>query len=104
LIALRHDSAALGRGGYRPLEVDGGDGNVIAWERRHGDERVIVAANFSADRVKNISVLVAGQGGGVEALLGEVDVALGGDGALTIESISGRELVALRLAPAKAIH
>ena len=70
----------------------------------YGEERVIVAADFSADRLENISVLAAGQSGGVEALLGEVDVALGGDGTLTIESMSGRELVALRLAPAKAAH
>ncbi|MEJ2515586.1 MAG: alpha-amylase family glycosyl hydrolase [Gammaproteobacteria bacterium] len=60
LIGLRHDYAALGRGGYRPLEVSGGGGDVIAWERTHDDQRLVVIANFSAEPVRDVPVVVPG--------------------------------------------
>ena len=45
LLALRRRTPALSIGGYAPAE---GDTDVLAFERTHGDERLLVALNLSA--------------------------------------------------------
>ncbi len=98
LIALRHASPALGRGGYRPLEVTRGDSDVIAWERMHGDERVVVLANFSADAVADVAVALPGAAAaGLERLIGDARAALR-EGRVEVPTLPGRALVAYRLA------
>src|SRR5205807_560541 len=49
LIWLRRGSEALQVGSYAGLDVE--DPRVFAFERRVGDERVLVALNFSDERV-----------------------------------------------------
>jgi len=46
LLALRRKHAALAQGDFRLIDADG---TVLAYERWHGDERIIVALNLGAD-------------------------------------------------------
>ena len=48
LIALRHLRPALSRGAYRLLEADG---DVLAYIRETGDDRLLVALNFGSGQV-----------------------------------------------------
>jgi len=57
LIRLRHEHAALGRGGYQGLEVAGAeDGKVVAYMRMHDDEKVLAVANVSADPLASTQI------------------------------------------------
>jgi glycosidase len=47
LLALRRSSAALSRGAYRSLDVPGALSECFLFERVAGDERLLVALNFS---------------------------------------------------------
>ena len=49
LLALRRRTPALERGVFRPLPAPAG---VLAWERRHGGSRALVAVNFADDERK----------------------------------------------------
>jgi alpha-glucosidase len=48
LIVLRRLHAALTEGGYEPLDAEG---DLFAFARVHGTERLLVAVNFGAERV-----------------------------------------------------
>ena len=90
-------SPAVGRGGYRPLAV-GGSGDVIAWERRHGDERVVVVANLAGAGVERVSVALPLDGGGsLQRLFGTAEASLGAAGELEVAALGARELVAYRV-------
>jgi alpha-glucosidase len=52
LLGVRRGSAALRRGGWEPVDVPEG---VLAYERRDGDDRRVVALNFS-DRPRMVDV------------------------------------------------
>jgi alpha-amylase len=97
LIDVRKKSPAIGRGGYRPLAVSGG-GGVIAWERRHGDERVVVAANLGDTPVELVSVaLPEDAGSALQRLFGAAEASLDAHGTLAIKALGARELVAYRV-------
>jgi len=97
LIELRKNSPAVGRGGYQPLAV-GGSGDVIAWERRHGDERVVVVANLAGAGVERVSVALPLDGGGsLQRLFGTAEASLGAAGELEVAALGARELVAYRV-------
>jgi alpha-amylase len=98
LIALRKAHGALARGTYRPLAVDGSS-EVIAWERRLGAERVVVAANFAGERAQGLSIAVAASEGSVpRRLLGEAEARPGPAGSLLIPELGPRELAVFDLA------
>lgn len=98
LIALRKSSPALARGGYRPIEV-AGSGDVIAWERSLGAERVVVVANFSKEPAADLSLPVPGAGTGpATRLWGEAELRPAGPGELIVPRLGSRELAAFRLA------
>ena len=48
LLALRRSEAALTEGHYTPIA---GEGGLLAYERRRGSERILVALNFGTDAV-----------------------------------------------------
>jgi alpha-glucosidase len=62
LVRLRRESPALGRGTYRGLAAPNRD--VLAYVREHGDERVLVALNFGAER-RAVDLSDAGSAGEV---------------------------------------
>ena len=97
LIALRKDSQAIGRGGYRPLDVEAGDGDVIAWERTHGEERVIVLANFSTGAAEALEIEVGDRASGAERLLGEAEAVVGDAGVLRVGTLGAHQVAAYRL-------
>jgi alpha-glucosidase len=75
LLALRHQYPALATGDYAGIEV-GGD--LLAYERRSGDQRLVVVLNLGTDPqnfsipewAEGLSVLLSAQGGRDPALLG----------------------------------
>ncbi|WP_404335405.1 alpha-amylase family glycosyl hydrolase [Sphingomonas sp. MMS12-HWE2-04] len=75
LLALRHDHPALALGSYDRIPCDG---DLLAYERRQGDERILVVLNLGnrphnfaiPEWAEGLSVLVAAQGGTDPALLG----------------------------------
>jgi glycosidase len=97
LIALRKDSQAIGRGGYRPLDVEAGDGDVIAWERTHGEERVIVLANFSTGAAEALEIEVGDRASGAERLLGEAEAVVDDAGVLRVGTLGAHQVAAYRL-------
>ena len=96
LIALRDSSPAIGRGGYRSLDVQGGGGDVIAWERALGNERVIVVANIAESPAEGISVALTGRGDRAMPLLGEAAATVD-DSALRMGTLGAHEVAAYRL-------
>jgi alpha-glucosidase len=53
LLALRRTSAALHRGAWRPVApASGQPDGLVAFERTHGAERVLVLLNLTADPVE----------------------------------------------------
>jgi glycosidase len=97
LIALRKSSPAIGRGGYRSLDVGGGGGDVIAWERFRGDEWVIVVANFAEAPADAVSVTVAGGVGSAERILGDEEAKIDDAGVLRIDALGAHQVAAYRL-------
>jgi glycosidase len=74
LLALRHAHPALALGDYRPVEAKG---DLLAWERRLGHDRLLVVLNLG-DRpqafaipewAEGFAVLAAARGGTDPALL-----------------------------------
>lgn len=98
LIALRQQHDALARGTYRPLAVIG-SGDVIAWERQLGAERVVVAANFAAEPALELSItLPAGDALVPRRLFGDAEARPGLSGRLEIPELGPRELAVFELA------
>jgi glycosidase len=60
LIALRHETPAIGQGGQELLDV--GDRDVLAYARRLGDSSALVLLNF-ASRPATVRVPAAASGG-----------------------------------------
>lgn len=75
LLALRRAHPALALGAYHPVAVSG---DLLAYERRHGDDRVLVVLNLGAspqafaipEWAEGLTVRLAAQGGTDPALLG----------------------------------
>jgi alpha-glucosidase len=75
LLKLRHDHPALSLGDYIPVDATG---DVLAYERRRGADRLLVVLNLGAtaqsfaipEWAEGLSVLVAARGGRDPAVLG----------------------------------
>ncbi|RYE04234.1 MAG: DUF3459 domain-containing protein [Sphingomonadales bacterium] len=75
LLTLRHQYPALAIGDYHPIDATG---DVLAYERRHGDQRLLIVLNLGAtpqpfaipEWAEGLSVLAAAQGGTDPAILG----------------------------------
>ncbi|WP_066801377.1 alpha-amylase family glycosyl hydrolase [Sphingomonas soli] len=75
LLALRHAHPALAIGDYRAVDATG---DLLAYERRHGDDRVLVVLNLGAtpqgfsipEWAEALSVIASAQGGSDPAILG----------------------------------
>ena len=75
LLALRHAHPALSLGDYHPADATG---DVLAFERRLGGDRLLIVLNLGAtpqgfaipEWAEGLSVLLAAQGGSDPAVLG----------------------------------
>jgi alpha-glucosidase len=75
LLALRHAHPALATGAYHGIESSG---DLLAYERRLGDERIVVVLNLGTspqnfpipEWAEGLSVLLSAQGASDPALLG----------------------------------
>ena len=74
LLKLRHDHPALSLGEYAGVDATG---DILAYERRHGDDRILIILNLGAtpqsfaipEWAEGLSVLLAAQGGSDPAIL-----------------------------------
>ncbi|MGD9740435.1 MAG: alpha-amylase family glycosyl hydrolase, partial [Bauldia sp.] len=89
LLAVRNAHPALAIGAYR--EIDAPD-SVLAFERRHGEERIVVLLNlgpdpvrFEADAVARGEILIAARPDGGSAIEG-TSVDLAGDDGMVVHA------------------
>ena len=59
LIALRRNRLSVSEGAFQRLDVVGSGGSLVAFERRHGDERTVIVANFADEDATEVMVTLA---------------------------------------------
>jgi glycosidase len=82
LIHLRAAEPALGRGDLVPVALGEGPRDVAAWERRHGDRRLLVVHNL-ADEARTVAWQLEGVRG-YELVFGDPGVGLPAGGGITL--------------------